>query len=67
MNGENIVDLKDVKLKEHATKATNANLLVEQLGNHNQFKVGDGLYVNVAFVETDKTLTEALQEMFERM
>lgn len=60
---DDLIDIRTCKRKEKASRAENAEFLIEQLKSHKLFKVGDDV-VEIGFAETDKSLTQALTNHF---
>lgn len=58
-----LIDIRTCKRKEKASRAENAEFLIEQLKSHKLFKVGDDV-VEIDFAQTGKSLTQTLTNHF---
>ena len=63
---ETLVDIRTCKRREKASRVENAVFLLNQIGNHTVFKVGDDI-VEIGFANTGKTLSEVLNSHFKRV
>jgi len=62
---EGLIDIRTCKRREKASRVDNAVFLLEQIGNHRLFRVGDDV-VEIGFTNTSKTLSDVLISHFKR-
>jgi len=58
-DNNDLVDIRTVKMRENSSRVENALFLIEQLKSHTHFRNGDYV-IEVEFMETDRTLSDAL-------